>query len=68
VDVNADAWYADAVSAASAAGIINGYENNIFRPDAQIICEELSTMVVRAMSNADASSSVAPAFQIRRNM
>ncbi|WP_248930662.1 S-layer homology domain-containing protein [Paenibacillus hamazuiensis] len=59
-DVKADAWYSDAVSTASAAGIIHGYENGTFRPEAQITREELAAMVVRAMNYAGKSSSVTP--------
>ncbi|MBP1966844.1 S-layer homology domain-containing protein [Paenibacillus aceris] len=61
LDVKDDAWYADAVSTASAAGIINGYENNMFRPDAPINREELAAMVVRAMSFAGVNPNVASA-------
>ncbi|MCU6798156.1 S-layer homology domain-containing protein [Paenibacillus sp. WQ 127069] len=64
-DVKSDAWYAAAVSTASAAGIINGYENNMFRPDVQITREELASMVVRAMNFAGASIKVAPEEQSR---
>ncbi|WP_240416056.1 S-layer homology domain-containing protein [Paenibacillus periandrae] len=62
-DVKADAWYSDAVSTASAAGIIHGYENGAFRPDTQITREELAAMVVRAMNYAGADSNVAPSDQ-----
>ncbi|WP_248928734.1 S-layer homology domain-containing protein [Paenibacillus hamazuiensis] len=57
-DVKSGAWYADAVAAAAQAGIINGYEDKTFRPDAQITREELAAMAVRAMSYADIATTV----------
>ncbi|MCZ8512539.1 S-layer homology domain-containing protein [Paenibacillus filicis] len=57
-DVKAGAWYADSVSTAVYAGIINGYEDNTFRPDAQITREELAAMVVRALNYAGVKSDV----------
>jgi hypothetical protein len=62
-DVKADAWYSDAVSTASAAGIIQGYENGMFRPEAQITREELAAMVIRAMNYAGVSTGVDHADQ-----
>ncbi|WP_240414707.1 S-layer homology domain-containing protein [Paenibacillus periandrae] len=57
-DVKSDAWYASAVATATYAGIINGYEDNTFRPDAQITREELAAIVIRAMNYADISTNV----------
>ncbi|MDF2959489.1 MAG: S-layer protein [Paenibacillus sp.] len=57
-DVKSDAWYASTVATATYAGIINGYEDNTFRPDAQITREELAAMVIRAVNFADVSTSV----------
>ncbi|MBE1445682.1 S-layer homology domain-containing protein [Paenibacillus sp. OAS669] len=57
-DVKSDAWYASTVATAAKAGIIDGYEDNTFRPDAQITREELAAMVIRAMNYADISTSV----------
>ncbi|WP_158301687.1 S-layer homology domain-containing protein [Paenibacillus mesophilus] len=47
-DVKSADWYAGAVGAAVQAGIVNGYEDGSFRPQAQISREELAAMVVRA--------------------
>ncbi|WP_179232822.1 S-layer homology domain-containing protein [Paenibacillus rigui] len=63
VDVNADAWYSNAVSTASAAGIIHGYENSTFRPNAPITREELAAMAIRAMNYVGEGSSLAPSDQ-----
>jgi len=57
-DVKSDAWYAGVVAAAAKAGIIDGYEDNTFRPDKQITREELAAMVVRAMNYADIATNV----------
>ncbi|WP_345774024.1 S-layer homology domain-containing protein [Paenibacillus sp. H1-7] len=57
-DVKSDAWYASTVATATYAGIIDGYEDNTFRPDAQITREELAAMVIRAMNYANISTSV----------
>jgi hypothetical protein len=62
-DVKSDAWYADVVATAANAGIINGYEDNTFRPDAQITREELAAMVIRAMNFADIATSVSEEAQ-----
>jgi N-acetylmuramoyl-L-alanine amidase len=47
-DVASDAWYADAVSVATAAGLINGFEDGTFRPDELISREQLAAIAVRA--------------------
>jgi N-acetylmuramoyl-L-alanine amidase len=57
-DVKSDAWYASSVATATYAGIINGYEDNTFRPDAQITREELAAIVIRAMDYASISTNV----------
>ncbi|UUZ83038.1 S-layer homology domain-containing protein [Paenibacillus sp. P26] len=62
-DVKSGAWYADSVSTAVYAGIINGYEDNTFRPDAQITREELAAMVVRALNYAGVKTEVTAAQQ-----
>jgi hypothetical protein len=51
-DVPSSAWYADEVGAASAAGIIDGYENNEFKPEASVTREQMAVMIVRAMKQA----------------
>lgn len=46
-DVSADAWYGKAVSTLSAMGILKGYEDGTFRPDASITRAELAAVAVR---------------------
>jgi N-acetylmuramoyl-L-alanine amidase len=62
-DVSSSEWYASVVSAASKVGIIDGYEDGTFRPNAQINREELSAMVIRAMRFAGVSTSVSDSQQ-----
>ncbi len=46
-DVPADAWYGKAVSTLSAMGVLKGYEDGAFRPDASITRAELAAVAVR---------------------
>ena len=46
-DTRANAWYADAVGWAVNCGIVNGYEDNTFRPNAPILRQELAALLVR---------------------
>ncbi|MDP2857503.1 MAG: S-layer homology domain-containing protein [Bacillota bacterium] len=48
-DVRPWAWYYDAVETAASLGLVKGYENGTFKPDAQISRQEMATMVTRAM-------------------
>ncbi|MDF2837848.1 MAG: S-layer protein, partial [Paenibacillus sp.] len=48
-DVDADDWFADQVATAAEAGLILGFENGEFRPDASITREEMSVMLLRAL-------------------
>jgi hypothetical protein len=57
-DVDSSAWYADTVTAATYAGIIGGYEDSTFRPNATITREELAAMVVRALNFVDVDAAV----------
>ena len=52
VDVDADAWYAEAVSAAVAAGIVSGRSAGAFAPEDAITRQEMATMLVRAYTVA----------------
>ncbi|WP_409342716.1 S-layer homology domain-containing protein [Paenibacillus sp. MBLB4367] len=56
-DVHAADWYAGAVAAASAAGLIQGYEDGSFRPNAVISREELAVLAARAFDFAGAKAS-----------
>ncbi|WP_158301688.1 S-layer homology domain-containing protein [Paenibacillus mesophilus] len=51
-DVTSNAWYTGVVNAAAKAGIVDGYEDGTFRPNAQITREELAAMVVRSFEYA----------------
>ena len=47
-DVPAGAWYADAVKAAAAAGLVEG-DRGYFRPNAPLTREQMTVMLVRAI-------------------
>ncbi|MEF3304500.1 S-layer homology domain-containing protein [Paenibacillus sp. GYB003] len=51
-DVSSSSWYAGVVNAAAKAGLVDGYEDGSFRPNAQITREELAAMVVRSYEYA----------------
>ena len=46
-DVDAGDWYNNAVATMANAGVINGYEDGAFRPDAPITRAEFAAMAVR---------------------
>lgn len=48
-DVAADAWYARTVETAAANGLLKGYPDGSFRPDAKITRQELAAMVANAL-------------------
>ena len=50
-DVEADAWYAKAVSWASEAGIVNGTSDTTFDPEGKISREQIATMLYRYAGN-----------------
>ncbi|GAA3399994.1 glycerophosphodiester phosphodiesterase family protein [Paenibacillus hodogayensis] len=62
-DVNAGSWYAKDVAAASAAGLIGGFEDGTFRPDQPVKREEQAAMLVRALSYAGIDISVTKSKQ-----
>ncbi|WP_152391950.1 S-layer homology domain-containing protein [Paenibacillus guangzhouensis] len=51
-DVSGDEWYAGAVTAAAASGLVNGYQDGAFRPNESITREQMSLLLVRAMALA----------------
>ncbi|MFS0725687.1 Ig-like domain-containing protein [Paenibacillus sp. 1P07SE] len=51
-DVAATDWYAGAVATASEAGLVHGYEDGTFRPQARITREQMAVMIGRAMAYA----------------
>ncbi|MEC0245082.1 S-layer homology domain-containing protein [Paenibacillus chitinolyticus] len=56
-DVASNQWYADVVATAAKLKLVDGYEDGTFRPNNQITREELSAMVVRALSYAGVNTS-----------
>ena len=46
-DVAPDAWYADAVSWAAAAGVTSGTEDRLFSPEGTVTREQLATILYR---------------------
>lgn len=57
-DVSAGAWYAGAVAAAVDAGLIQGYSDGSFKPNAFIKREEAAVIIVRAMESAGVQNHV----------
>lgn len=55
-DVASGAWYATAVATLSNAGILSGYEDGTFRPDASITRAEFATIAARFDTNDTAGS------------
>jgi hypothetical protein len=47
-----EAWYAGAIGAASKAGLIEGYADGSFRPDARVTREQVAVMLGRAVRYA----------------
>lgn len=58
IDVSPDDWYAGAIGAAVEAGIIKGYQDNSFKPNAYVTREEVAVMLVRAMKLAGVDTSI----------
>lgn len=48
-DVSSDSWYAPYIEAASKAGIINGYSDGTFDPDAKLSRQDMVVMLMRAL-------------------
>ncbi|WP_168120879.1 polysaccharide lyase family 8 super-sandwich domain-containing protein [Paenibacillus sp. HB172176] len=48
-DIVGDEWYAGAVGAAVRAGLVQGYEDGAFRPDATLTREQMAVMLIRAV-------------------
>ncbi|NOU92841.1 S-layer homology domain-containing protein [Paenibacillus sp. LMG 31456] len=62
-DVTSGDWFSGVVGAAVNAKIIDGYEDNTFRPNQSITREELAAMVVRALSFVGAKPEVSSSEQ-----
>ncbi|MFD0677849.1 MULTISPECIES: S-layer homology domain-containing protein [unclassified Paenibacillus] len=50
VDIQSSDWFAPAVGAAVKAGLIDGYEDSTFRPNANITREQMAVMITRAIA------------------
>lgn len=57
-DVPSGAWYAAAVSTAQEAGLITGYGDSTFRPNAGLTHEQLAAVIARTLSFAGKSSHI----------
>ena len=55
-DVAPGDWYFGVVEAAAKAGLVKGYENGEFRPNAKITREEIAAILVRALGKQDAAA------------
>ncbi|MFD0677430.1 MULTISPECIES: alginate lyase family protein [unclassified Paenibacillus] len=51
-DVNSKDWYASAIVEAAQSGIVTGFEDGTFRPNAPITREQMALMITRAMTIA----------------
>lgn len=49
-DVSSSSWYYGAVETAFANGLVGGYGNGIFKPEANITRQEITAMVTRALA------------------
>ena len=50
-DLKEGQWYTEAVNWAASVGVVNGYEDNTFRPDQNITREEMTAMLARYAKN-----------------
>ncbi|WP_281889283.1 S-layer homology domain-containing protein [Paenibacillus sp. YYML68] len=57
-DVQPDQWFAGAVSIAVKEKLVNGYEDNTFRPEQRISRQEMVQLMYNAMKSAGYSSSL----------
>ncbi|MCR8633428.1 S-layer homology domain-containing protein [Paenibacillus radicis (ex Xue et al. 2023)] len=66
VDIQSSDWFAPAVGAAVKAGLIDGYEDSTFRPNANITREQMAVMITRAIAltgkKLDADPARTPSF------
>lgn len=51
-DVSLDSWYTPSVTAAHLSGLLTGYEDGSFRPDAQLTHEQLAAVIARTLGLA----------------
>lgn len=60
-DVSANAWYADAIHTAAAAGLITGYTDGSFKPNSPITRQEMASILSKAMKYTGATLTADPA-------
>ncbi|MDQ0285658.1 hypothetical protein J2Z49_000762 [Desulfofundulus luciae] len=60
-DVAAGAWYAGAVETAAAQGLVGGYPDGTFKPNAPITREELAAMITRALAKSGKDTALSEA-------
>jgi len=51
-DTKKKAWYADAVGWAVSKGLVNGYDDNTFRPNANVSRQELAVLLARFLKTS----------------
>ncbi|NMO95441.1 S-layer homology domain-containing protein [Paenibacillus lemnae] len=56
-DAPSTAWYAESAAAAQQAGLVQGFADGTFRPNAPVTREQMVSMIARAMHFAGKSSS-----------
>ena len=52
-DINSWAWYSEAVDNASCMGILSGYEDNSFRPNANMTRAEFAQVIYKTLTFLD---------------
>ncbi|KPU27355.1 hypothetical protein TR13x_04540 [Caloranaerobacter sp. TR13] len=52
-DVTSDAWYADYIATAKAAGLVEGYEDGTFKPNQEITRLEMAALLSRAVKDVE---------------
>ncbi|OBZ16033.1 S-layer homology domain-containing protein [Bacillus sp. FJAT-26390] len=57
-DVASTAWYADAVGAAAAHGLLKGFEDGSFRPNTTITREQMAVMAANALQFAESAGAI----------
>ena len=62
-DVAADDWYADAAAWAAEAGVVTGYADGTFAPDAAITRQQLAAILYRYAGSPESSGMVLSEFE-----
>ncbi|MCQ2456282.1 MAG: DUF4838 domain-containing protein [Clostridia bacterium] len=59
-DTKKTAWYAEYVGWAAESGVVNGYDDGTFRPNAPVSRQELASLIVRFLSYMEAHLADSP--------